>query len=69
LEAFLWTDGTSGDAPIQWQNFILMRDIFHCTPSELNAQSMQDIAAVLACIDVEPRIKTAKSRVAKGPIA
>jgi hypothetical protein len=48
------------DAPVQYQNFILMRDVFRCTPSELKAQSVKDIAAVLVCMDVEARFRKAK---------
>jgi hypothetical protein len=53
--------GLTGDAPIQWQNFRLMRDIFHCTPSELKAQSLHDINAVLVCMDIEARVHKAKN--------
>jgi hypothetical protein len=63
LEAFLWFDGLNGDVPIQWQNYKLMKEIFHCTPSELRAQRPSDIAAVLICIDVEARITKAKGQV------
>jgi hypothetical protein len=57
----LFHDGIAGDAPIQWTNYILMRDIFHCTPSELKAQSAHDIAAVLVCMDIKGQVDKAKN--------
>jgi hypothetical protein len=64
LEAFLFLDGLDPDAkspPIQWQNYLLMRDVFHCTPSELKAQSPHDIAAVLVCIETAEKIRKLKN--------
>lgn len=39
-----------------------MRDIFHCTPSELKKQSLEDIQAVLVCMDLEHRIGEQKRK-------
>ena len=64
MEAFLFHGGLDPEAknpPVQWQNYILMKDIFHCTPSELKAQKPADIAAVLTCMEVEARVAKIKS--------
>ncbi len=45
--------GAIGSEPIQYTNYVLMRYIFHCTPSELAEQRIEDIQSVLVCLEVE----------------
>lgn len=41
---------------------MLMRDVFHCTPSELYEQDAEAIAAVLEMLDAEATVRRIKGR-------
>jgi len=47
-------------------DLILMRDIFHCTPSELYEQDAESIAGVLAMLEAEATVKRIKRRSGRG---
>jgi hypothetical protein len=50
----LWTGGS---LPPEYIDLLLMRDVFHCTPSELYEQSAEDIALVLALLEAEDVVR------------
>lgn len=56
----LWTDNPP---PPEYTDMILMRDVFHCTPSALYKQDADDIAQVIAVLEAEAVI--AKRRMKK----
>lgn len=52
--AALWADGP---APPELVDLMLMRDVFHCTPSELAEQRAEDVQTVLLLLDVEATVR------------
>lgn len=36
---------------------VLCRDVYHCTPSELDAQDWERVATHLICLDVEAKVR------------
>jgi hypothetical protein len=55
----LWT---KGPAPQEYTNLVLCRDVFHCTPSQLQAEAAEDILAALACIEAENYVREQQER-------
>lgn len=51
-----------GEPPAAWISYILMRDVFHCTPDVLRQQSLADVQAVLMCMDVAARVEESRNR-------
>ena len=50
---------TLGDRPmpIEYLELILCRDVYHCTPNELDAQDMERVGAHLVCLRAEAKCK------------
>lgn len=46
--------------PPEYVDFILMRDVYHCTPSELGEQTQEDVMITLLCLEVESTVKKAR---------
>jgi len=59
LYAHLWTNAP---APPEYVDFILRRDIYHCTPSQLRAEKASDVLADLTCLEIETRVANARNR-------
>lgn len=57
-----WSVAPEGETPIAWTNFILMRDIFHCTPTELKKQPIRKVTAALTCLGAEQTIRDARRK-------
>jgi len=55
----LWT---GSPAPPEYTDLILMRDVFHCTPSALYEQDAEDIAVVLTLLDAEATVRRMQNR-------
>lgn len=55
----LWTNGT---APVEYTELVLCRDVFHCTPSQLRAESAEDIMAALACLEAERYVQKQREK-------
>lgn len=53
-----------GALPTEYVDLVLCRDVYHCTPSELDAQDAERIATHLLCMEVEERVR--KMRDKKG---
>jgi hypothetical protein len=58
LFTHLWTGG--GSAPKEWTDVLLYRDIYHCTPSQLEEQDLGTMRVHLALLDAEARAEAAK---------
>lgn len=43
--------------PPEYIDLVLMRDVFHCTPSELYEQNAEDVALVLLMLESEDVVK------------
>jgi hypothetical protein len=57
--AALWTDGPP---PVEYVELVLCRDVFHCTPSALQAEAAEDIMAALACLEAERYVRERRER-------
>lgn len=57
--AHLWTED---DAPIEYVALRLCRDVYHCLPSELKRERLDDIMAHLACLQIEADINAMTSK-------
>jgi hypothetical protein len=53
----LWTDGPP---PPEYVDLILCRDVYHCTPAELDEQEAARVQAHMLCLEME--VKVAKQR-------
>ncbi len=60
LSIHLWTGGVS--APPEYTDLRLCRDVYHCTPSELDAQDARTIALHIAFMNVEEKVAQRKRR-------
>lgn len=59
----LWT---SGPLPPEYVDLVLMRDIFHCTPSELYEQSAEDVSTVLTLLQAEDVVQRLRHNALSG---
>lgn len=59
VAAALWT---GGPLPQPMVELMLMRDVFHCTPSELDEQDAERIFEVLACLRAEQDVAEARAQ-------
>lgn len=57
--AALWT---SGPPPVEYVELVLCRDVFHCTPSALRAESAEDVLAALTCLEAEAFVRERNAR-------
>lgn len=51
-----------GEPPVVWISYILMRDVFHCTPNALRQQPLAAVQSVLMCMDVAARVEESRNR-------
>lgn len=58
---FLWTGGGKG-APPDYTDLILCRDVYHCTPSQLDAEDGSRVLMHLALLNAESKVKEARSK-------
>lgn len=58
MAAALWVDEAP---PPEYVDFVLMRDVFHCLPSELAAQDADAILEVLACLGAEAMVEKTRA--------
>ena len=49
-----------GDAPWEYIELILCRDVYHCTPNKLDDIPLDKILAHLTCISVEAQVRKQK---------
>ena len=49
----LWT---GGPPPPEYIELILCRDVYHCTPSELDEQDVARVEAHLICLELEAQL-------------
>lgn len=59
LIAHLWTH--SGSPPAEYIEYILCKEVYHCRPSELRAESFSDILKTLVVMGIEGRIRKRES--------
>lgn len=59
LTIHLWT---GGDAPVEWVEYQLC-SMFHKLPSELAAESYEDMRSIMTCIAVENRVRERRRQV------
>lgn len=55
VKSYLWLGG--GDPPIELLEVRLCRDVYHCLPSELAAESYDDIMDHLTVMEAEAECK------------
>ena len=48
-----------GDVPAEYMDLMLCRDVYHCTPTELDGQDWARVAEHLICLDVEAKVRKA----------
>jgi hypothetical protein len=59
VTAALWT---KSQAPPEYTELILCRDVFHCTPSQLRQEDAEDILSALACLEAEAKVRQAQEK-------
>lgn len=47
---------------------MLMRDVFHCTPSELAEQDAEDVATVLELLEAEAQVAKLRKEQKRGGV-
>ena len=57
--AHLWTGAT---APVEYIEFILCRDVYHCTPSQLRQERTTDLLMHIHILSVESEVKRLRGR-------
>jgi len=57
--AHLWT---GAPAPLEYIELILCRDVYHCTPSELEKQYADVVNAHLVCLAAEAKVAKMRTR-------
>ncbi len=55
----------AGTPPIEYINYLLMRHVLHCTPSQLRREDARDIATLLDVIAVESEVQEIKGAIKK----
>ena len=53
-----------GDAPYEYLELTLCRDVYHCTPQELAEVPLDKVLAHLACMSVETQVRRQQDKVA-----
>ncbi len=48
-----------GDLPAEYVDLVLCRDVYHCTPAELDEQDWERVATHLVCLEVETKVRKA----------
>lgn len=61
--AHLWT---GAECPPEYTEFILKRDVYGCTTSELRKERAADVLRDLACLQVEVKVKNERQRASRG---
>lgn len=47
---------------MEYVELVLCRDVYHCTPLELAKQPLKKVMRHLACLEVEGKVKAARSK-------
>lgn len=55
---YLWTK--NGEAPPEYIELVLCRDVYHCTPAELDEQDWERVDTHLRLINTESEVKNAQ---------
>lgn len=58
--AHLWAGGPKNPPPWQYVELVLCRDVYHCTPAELDAQDFLRVREHLICLAVENEVYQAR---------
>ncbi len=56
----------NGPAPQELIDLMLMRDVFHCTPSELWEQDAEDVLTVLELLEAEVTVARLRKEQRRG---
>lgn len=60
--AALYIGGEANPAPWEWTELYLCRDVYHCTPSELQQQDWATVQRHLLALEIEHEVKEAKRK-------
>lgn len=63
LTKFLWTH--SGPPPPEYLEYVLCREVYHCLPSQLRAEPLENVLPHLIAMSVESRVRTMSGQGAK----
>lgn len=55
-----------GAPPPEYLELLLCRDVYHCTPSELDAQDWERVQLHLVCLNVEAKLAKREQEKGKG---
>lgn len=62
--AHLWTPkSATTPPPNEWLYLQLCRDVYHCTPSQLDREDWDTIATHIALLEAEGEVQAAKQKV------
>ena len=56
----LWTGGGKG-APPEYLDLVLCRDVYHCTPSQLDREDGERVLMHIALLNAESKVKAARA--------
>ncbi len=64
LRSALWVGG--GKVPGEWTELQLCRDVYHCTPSQLRRESLDDVLTHLALLSAEAEVQELSGKTSGG---